>query len=242
MKPYFECEGVKLFHADARDVLPDLPKVGLVLTDPPYAIGAGRGEWSATAAVAISLHEAAKRVEKGGALVAFTTTSGRGIEFTQGAIAGKLPFNRMLTWSKVGGRSRAISPWLWDSVAILAFGSAPSGRTNTSSTFVSPADYARHSDHPAELPDGLAAWLYAPFDREGITVVDPFMGSGRLLEPARTSGRNVIGIDVEERYCEFVAKRFSAPPEPSSWCVPCQRGFPHILHDTPPWPVGEDRG
>ena len=57
--------------------------------------------------MAIGLHEAAKLVRKGGSLLAFTTTSGRGIEFTQGAIGRTLPFNRMLIWQKTGGRSRA---------------------------------------------------------------------------------------------------------------------------------------
>lgn len=206
-KPYYERDGITIYHGDAREILPTLPKVGLVLTDPPYAIGAGRGEWSATAAVAIGLHEAAKRVEKGGALVAFTTTSGRGIEFTQGAIAGKLPFNRLLFWLKTGGRSRAISPWSWDSVAIMAFGSAPSGRMGESSAYVTAADYSRTSGHPAELPDGLAAWLYAPFDRDELITVDPFMGTGRLLEPAARIGRRVIGIEIEERYCEIAVNR-----------------------------------
>jgi DNA modification methylase len=207
--PYYSDSSVTIYHGDCREILPLLPKVGLVLTDPPYAIGAGRGEWSATAAVAIGLHEAAKRVEKRGALLAFTTTSGRGIEFTQGAIAGKLPFNRLLVWSKVGGRSRAISPWRWDSVAIMAFGSAPLGRQANSSVFQSPAEYPHPSQHPAELPNGIAEWLFEPFDRDGILTLDPFMGTGRLLEPSVKRGHRVIGIEIEERYCEIAAQRLS---------------------------------
>lgn len=211
MKPYYEDSLVTIYHADARDVLPSLPKVGLVLTDPPYAIGAGRGEWAATASVAVSLHEAAKRVEKKGALVAFTTTSGRGIEFTQGAVGKKLPFNRVLIWHKQGGRSRAVSPWAWDSVAILLFGTAPSGRGGESSILTTTEPYARVSEHPSELPRLLADWLYAPFDRDGLVVVDPFMGSGRLLDPAISAGRRVIGIEIEERYCEHYARRLNDP-------------------------------
>lgn len=205
MRPYYHGNGIKIYHGDCREILPELPKVPLVLTDPPYAIGAGRGEWSATAAVAIGLHEAAKRVSKGGALLAFTTTSGRGIEFTQGSIAGKLPFNRLLTWCKTDGRSRAVSPWRWDSVAILAFGSVGSTATGSSSVYQTPADYERETDHPAELPDGIADWLYAPF---GTDCLDPFMGTGRLLEPAVGSGKHVIGIELDERYCEIAAQRF----------------------------------
>ena len=213
MNPYFDNGLVTLYHADARDVLPELPKVGLVLTDPPYAINSGRGEWNATAAVAIGLHEAAKKLPREGALLAFSTTSGRGIEYTQGAIGGILPFNRLLIWSKTGGRSRALSPWRWDSVAIMAFGRAPQGKQGESAVFVTPADYERPSGHPAELPEGLGEWLYAPFDKDDLVTLDPFMGTGRLLEPAVARGRRVIGIEREERWCEVAARRLEGDAE-----------------------------
>ena len=37
--PYYEEDGIIVYNADCRDVLPHLPKVDLVLTDPPYGIG-----------------------------------------------------------------------------------------------------------------------------------------------------------------------------------------------------------
>lgn len=209
MKPYYDEGGITIYHGDCREIIPKLPKIGLVLTDPPYAIGAGCGEWSATAAVAVGLHEASKRLVKGGSLIAFTTTSGRGIQFTQGAIGSNLPFNRLLTWSKTDGRSRAMSPWKWDSVAVLLFGRAPTSRSGASSVFTCGMDYDRETDHKAELPDGISEWLYTPFDAEGLVTLDPFMGSGRLLDAAVRRGRAVVGIDVEERYCEAAAKRLS---------------------------------
>lgn len=41
MRPYFERDGIRLFHAKAEDVLPTLPgeSVDLVLTSPPYNLG-----------------------------------------------------------------------------------------------------------------------------------------------------------------------------------------------------------
>lgn len=36
MKPYYQDEWVTIYHGDCRDILPELPKVDLVLTDPPY--------------------------------------------------------------------------------------------------------------------------------------------------------------------------------------------------------------
>jgi len=41
MTPYYEQDGITIYHADCRDVLPSLPKVDLVLTDPPYGIETG---------------------------------------------------------------------------------------------------------------------------------------------------------------------------------------------------------
>lgn len=41
--PYYDCDGITIYHADCRDILPHLPKVDLVLTDPPYGIDGGNG-------------------------------------------------------------------------------------------------------------------------------------------------------------------------------------------------------
>ena len=38
MKPYYQDEWVTIYHGDCREILPELPKVDLVLTDPPYGI------------------------------------------------------------------------------------------------------------------------------------------------------------------------------------------------------------
>ena len=39
MKPYYEEAGITIYHGDCREILPGLPKVDLVLTDPPYSSG-----------------------------------------------------------------------------------------------------------------------------------------------------------------------------------------------------------
>ena len=42
MQPYYERDGLTIYHADARDVLPEIETVDLVLTDPPYGVNRGK--------------------------------------------------------------------------------------------------------------------------------------------------------------------------------------------------------
>lgn len=213
MTPYFQSETATIYHADCREILADLPSVDYVITDPPYAMGSSRQEWKVTASVGTGIHMAARKVVKGGALFCFSTTSGRGIEYTLGAVGRALPFNRVLIWHKRFVRSRVAGPWRWDAVAILAFGRASFGKPELSSCCATDEPLSKGSledvRHPAEVPGDVARWLYCPLDRDEITVMDPFMGSGSLLLPAAEAGRRVIGIEAEERYCEMAAKRLN---------------------------------
>lgn len=61
--------------------------------------------------------------------------------------------------------------------------------------------------HPTQKPDSLMQELVGLFCDAGETVLDPFAGSGGTLLAARMHGVAAVGIELEERYCEVIAKR-----------------------------------
>jgi DNA modification methylase len=59
--------------------------------------------------------------------------------------------------------------------------------------------------HPTPKPIPLMEQLIAKCP-DGV-VADPFAGSGATLIAARNLGREAIGVEIEERYCETIARR-----------------------------------
>jgi hypothetical protein len=67
--------------------------------------------------------------------------------------------------------------------------------------------------HPAPYPRQFAEFMLEAW---GGTVLDPFMGGGTTLLAALGTGRDAIGIEIDERYCEIAAKRLSQSATHSS--------------------------
>ena len=60
--------------------------------------------------------------------------------------------------------------------------------------------------HPTQKPLAVMKWCVSFVDGP---LLDPFMGSGTTLRAAKDLGRKAIGIEIEERYCEIAAKRMA---------------------------------
>jgi site-specific DNA-methyltransferase (adenine-specific) len=64
-------------------------------------------------------------------------------------------------------------------------------------------------NHPAIFPEKLAEDHIISWSNEGDIVLDPFLGSGTTAKMALLNGRNYIGIDISEEYCEIARKRIA---------------------------------
>ena len=63
--------------------------------------------------------------------------------------------------------------------------------------------------HPAIFPEQLVKDHILTWSNPGDIVFDPFLGSGTTAKMALLNGRNYIGIDISEEYCEIAKKRVS---------------------------------
>lgn len=225
MTPYFEREGLTIYHGDSRDVLHDLEwgSVDLVLTDPPYGMAfSGQSEKSAQANVAADgVRQGVRTVRQ----ALFTTVpllkpDAHILMFCHwqswpdfyDMVASYAKVRNALIWHKEsGGQGNILTDYLRNYEVILyaSRGARPiSGDGSYSavlSGFSRPNQQGRH--HPTEKPVSLLTRLvdrHCPAD--GL-VLDPFLGSGTTLIAAQLLGRRAIGIEIEERYCEIAARR-----------------------------------
>ena len=67
-----------------------------------------------------------------------------------------------------------------------------------------------NTDHPTQKPEKLYAKLILASSKPGDLVFDPFMGSGTAPVVAKKLGRHYIGVEINEEYCLWAAKRILA--------------------------------
>lgn len=214
MKPYYQDQFATIYHGDMNDILPTLPPVDAVITDPPYGInyspGGGGGGIK---------DKNGNRYPKG-----FT---GKDVVF--GDDKPFEPSRILAIESRVqifwGGnhfaeRLPSSSCWLvWDKrcgTTTNDFADCEIAWTNIDA----PARVFRHlwngmlkdsergvqRFHPTQKPVAVMAWcIQIAGDIQ--TIIDPFMGSGTTLVAAKQLGKIVTGIEINEKYCEIAAKR-----------------------------------
>ena len=62
-------------------------------------------------------------------------------------------------------------------------------------------------EHPAIFPEKLAAQHITSWTNNDDLVLDPFNGSGTTTKMAKLLGRNFIGIEISQKYCDIANQR-----------------------------------
>lgn len=204
MKPYYEHAGITIYHGDCREVLPGLSGPNVCIVDPvwpnahPDLIGASdpQGLWNA-------------------ALAAMPTAVDRLVVWLGcqsdprflATVPERLPFLRAQYLRRAvpsyNGRCLVSGDFVY------AFGTWPDSRDGArvipgecSATSIA----TRKKAHPCARNEDHARWIVGWWTSDGDIVVDPFMGTGTTLIAAKNAGRQAVGIEVDERFCEMSAK------------------------------------
>ncbi len=74
---------------------------------------------------------------------------------------------------------------------------------------VRPSQYTGNVRHPTEKAVSILTPLVQSFCPRGGTVLDPFAGSGSTLVAAALTGRDGLGIELDERYVACARRRFA---------------------------------
>jgi len=234
MKPYYQDEYVTIYHGDCREILPELPMVDLVLTDPPYSSGtrqatnrtAGnipkRGEkWNSERAGIIWdtsfssfglsvfmnwFYRAIKSNMKDGAHI-YTFIDWRQYPLLTMSIEGAGLFvNNLLVWDKGVYALGGNYRSQHELIVFASNGTArPLQRHDLGNVLY--AKRVSNGEHPTEKPVDLLEQIIRIATVEGDNILDTFMGIGSTLVAAKKLNRKCIGIEIEEKYCEIAANR-----------------------------------
>lgn len=186
-----------IYKADSLEGILGLDrKIDLLITDPPYAFGGSGDEHEISATVAVTLREAATRMNRGAWAVVFCASSWRSTQYMADAMRGILTPVRTGTWVKPQSRSKVRTPgWAWASVNVLVLrkGKSEHGCPSELLDWIEAPPVM--NGRRAELPAAVADWSVAPFVVPGGLAVDPFAGSGALIDAAERAGMEGIGYE-----------------------------------------------
>lgn len=119
-----------------------------------------------------------------------------------------LPVRQIIIWARAGGINFSPSFYVPTHEWIVVFAKPEFRLRDKAASGAGDVWYVpqeANPDHPAPFP--LALPMRALETTPTQIVLDPFMGSGATLRAAKDLGRQAIGIEIEERYCEIAAER-----------------------------------
>jgi DNA modification methylase len=222
MKPYYHRDGITLYHCRSEDILPALPpeSIDLLLTDPPYGVGyksrAADPDFCPTVAndhdlnalrSTLPLIDRLLRPDRHAYIFAAPAKIGEASE----AVAEYWKLKNQIVWDKgnqgTRGDCQAGYSVNWEAIIYASKGRRALVLPRPRAVIRFDWSGSRDPVHPTVKPVGLFCGLIGKSTLPGETVLDPFCGSGPALQAAAQLGRQAIGIELEERYCETAARR-----------------------------------
>ena len=190
----------QLYLGDCMDILPTLPKVDAVITDPPYGINADKSGAHSSIRDSDgwdSFGWDKSRPEKA-ILVAVANAGTKVVIWGGNYFADCLPPSmRWLVWDKITrGFSLADCELAWTNMNQAA-------RVKSLPRIASVQD---GKVHPTQKPEALMLWCIEQCG-DPKTILDPFMGSGTTGVAAVQMGRSFIGIEREPKYFDIACER-----------------------------------
>ena len=122
---------------------------------------------------------------------------------------GACGFRRIghIVWPKKHASRSGHTQYRHESAFVLAKGFPPTPANPISD--VQPWEYSGNRAHTTEKAVSVIAPLVTGFSKPGDLVLDPFCGSGTTAVAAALNGRDYIGIELEQRYCDIAQRRLS---------------------------------
>jgi site-specific DNA-methyltransferase (adenine-specific) len=204
MKPYYQDDLITLYHGDCLEIT-DWLDADVLVTDPPYGMSYKSGRKKTLTAI-----EGDKDLNvRDKSLTAWGTKPA--IVFGTWKVERPANVRQLIVWDKRGGAGFSgdlMMPWADITEEIYVFGSGWLGPRVPAIYSIPTLPANNRPEHPTPKPVGLMEELMSHIPNDWI-IADPFAGSGATLLAARNLGRKVIGVELEEKYCELIAKRAS---------------------------------
>jgi DNA modification methylase len=114
----------------------------------------------------------------------------------------------MIVWARAGGMNFSRSYFVpsYEVVFLIAKADFRLVKKASGLSDVWTIQQARDNEHPAPFPVELARRAIASVD-PGLTVFDPFLGSGTTAVAAEALGRKWFGCELSPEYVKMAARR-----------------------------------
>ena len=217
MKPYYQDDLVTLYHGDCLEIAEWLA-ADVLVTDPPFGIDRAQNGMQFSNGKRVT-GRTVRNAVKGDSSpetrdAALTRWGARpALVFGSWRITRPADTRQRLIWHKANSSPGVTTaPWFGTDEEIYVLGRGFTGKPE-SNVYVTHElrggreGLSARTGHPTPKPIGLMEALISHCP-PGI-VTDPFAGSGATLLAARNLGRRAVGVELEEKYCELIAKRLA---------------------------------